>query len=248
MPTLDLEIELYRRGISPVAGVDEAGRGPLAGPVVSAAVILPSDVNAEVNASHSFPDWFESVDDSKKLTPRKREQTYTLIQENAAAVGVGMASSWEIDAKGIVEATRLSMNRAVQSLPVKPSYLLVDYVVTKDFGVPFRTFPHGDSLCYSIAAASIVAKVTRDRLMDDIDAIYPRYGFSHHKGYATEKHLKSLATHGPSPIHRFSFSPLRTAAAQGKVKMVTSSLADAEKPPGSQGRGTGKETPDCQGL
>ena len=209
MPTLDMEIGLYRRGIFPVAGVDEAGRGPLAGPVVSAAVILPS----EVNASHSFPDWFESVDDSKKLTPRKREQTYTLIRENAAAVGVGMASSWEIDAQGIVEATRLSMNRAIQSLPVKPSYLLVDYVVTKDFGVPFQAFPHGDSLCYSIAAASIVAKVTRDRLMDDIDAIYPRYGFSHHKGYATEKHLKSLATHGPSPIHRFSFSPLRTTAA-----------------------------------
>ena len=214
MPTLDLETMLLRQGFSLVAGVDEVGRGPLAGPIVAAAVILP--VPDIPNHQNSPPSWLALVDDSKKLTPSQRRRANEQIQANCVAIGVGMASPEEIDSAGIAEANRWAMLRAVDNLPVQPSFLLIDFVSLPGCGMPFRSMAHGDSLCYSIAAASIVAKVTRDRLMEEADATYPGYEFSRHKGYGTAQHLGLLALRGPSPIHRRSFSPLRERVAAGK--------------------------------
>ena len=212
MPTFDLETMLRRQGFPLVAGVDEAGRGPLAGPIVAAAVILPVLSHDEC----SPPSWIAQVDDSKKLTPNQRHRAFQQIQANCVAVGMGMASPGEIDSAGIAEANRWAMLRAVDSLPVKPSYLLIDFVNLPRCGIPFHSLVRGDSLCYSIAAASIVAKVTRDRLMEEADATYPGYEFSRHKGYGTAQHMGLLALRGPSPIHRRSFSPLRERVAVGK--------------------------------
>ena len=206
MPTFDLEMGLLRQGFFSVAGVDEAGRGPLAGPVMAAAVILAPRLALPEEAP---PPWLDLVDDSKKLTPIQRRRALASIEANAAAIGLGTATPKEIDAAGIAEATRWAMRRAIDSLPLKPSYLLIDFVKLPECCIPFHALAHGDSLSYSIAAASIVAKVTRDRLMESEDAVYPGYGFSHHKGYATSQHLNLLALHGPTPIHRRSFSPLR---------------------------------------
>ena len=206
MPSFDLETRLLRQGFFPVAGVDEVGRGPLAGPVMAAAVILSSLSTLPEAAP---PPWLDLVDDSKKLTPIQRRRALAGIEANAAAIGVGAATPQEIDAAGIAEATRWAMRRAIESLPLRPSYLLIDFVKLPECPIPFHALPHGDSLSYSIAAASIVAKVTRDRLMESEDDVYPGYGFSRHKGYATSQHLNLLALHGPTPIHRRSFSPLR---------------------------------------
>ncbi len=207
MPSLDLETSLQRQGYTLVAGVDEAGRGPLAGPVVAAAVILPSHL--AFHQQSSLPPWLSLVDDSKKLTPTQRQRALKHIRAHAAGIGLGMATPHEIDSQGIAQATRWAMRRAVEGLPSRPTYLLIDYVKLSECGLPFQAPVRGDSLSFSIAAASIVAKVTRDRLMEEADAQYPGYGFSRHKGYPTPQHLHLLSMLGPSPIHRHSFRPVR---------------------------------------
>ena len=210
MPTFDLELELQRQGFPIVAGMDEAGRGPLAGPVAAAAVVLPPE-----DAAGSA--WLCLVDDSKALTPLQRRKALEHIEAHAIAIGLGMATHQEIDSQGIGSATRTAMLRAIDNLRsrhdteevVRPSHLLIDFVKLPECGIPFLAMARGDSLSYSIAAASIVAKVARDRLMEEADAMYPGYGFSQHKGYPTPHHLRQLGLLGPSPIHRRSFSPLR---------------------------------------
>ena len=198
MPSFERELDLLSQGYYPIAGIDEAGRGPLAGPVVAGAVILDPD--------QPTLSWLRQVDDSKKLTPKARERAFAEINSRALGVGVGIGSCEEIDRLGISPATRLAMARAVGNLPVKPSHLLVDYVPLTEPGIPFLSLVRGDSICYTIAAASIVAKVTRDRMMVEADAVYPGYGFSQHKGYPTLQHRRLLAELGPCPIHRRSFA------------------------------------------
>ena len=205
MPGLALERRLYQQGFRLVAGVDEAGRGPLAGPVMAAAVILPADL------SGSEP-WLGLVDDSKRLTPAQRERAVESIQRHALAVGVAQEGPDSIDRIGIAPATIAAMLRAVANLPVQPDYLLLDFVHLQECPFPFESVVRGDSLSYAIAAASIVAKVTRDRLMHEADALYPGYSFARNKGYPTPHHLAQLGVLGPCPIHRRSFAPVRQAA------------------------------------
>ena len=203
MPTFDLELALQRQGFSLVAGIDEVGRGPLAGPVVSAAVILPP--------MRPESSWLSLVNDSKALTPVQRRNALKQIEDHATGIGLGMATAEEIDSEGIVRATKWSMRRAVGNLATRPSCLLIDFVQLPECGMPFYSLAHGDRLSFSIAAASIVAKVSRDRLMEEMDGAYPGYGFSRHKGYPTPQHLRQLALLGPSPMHRFSFHPVIAA-------------------------------------
>ncbi len=204
MPSLDIERELHREGSLLIAGVDEVGRGALAGPVMAAAVILPPDLLP------SEP-WLRGVNDSKKLTALRREGAAREIHARAVAVGIGAAAPSEIDAIGIVAATKLAMVRAVERLPSAPQRLLIDYLPLKEANLPFTSVMGGDSRSYSIAAASIAAKVARDRLMVDAAALCPGYGFHLHKGYGTRVHLESLRRLGPSSIHRLSFAPVRQA-------------------------------------
>ena len=178
------------------------GRGPLAGPVVASAVVLPQGLS-------KVPGWLEDVDDSKKLTARQRQCCFDEIRGHALAVGVGVVQREEIDAIGIGNATRRALQRALCDLSRSADYVIADYVPLFDPGVPCQTIKGGDGLSYSIAAASIVAKVTRDRMMEEAEREYPGYGFSRHKGYGTPQHLKELADRGPCPIHRFSFAPIR---------------------------------------
>lgn len=176
-----------------LCGIDEAGRGPLAGPVVAGAVILPKDCDILY------------INDSKKLSPKKREELYAVILERAVAVGVGMVGPARIDEINILQATYEAMRKAIQNLSVVPDILLNDAVTIP--GVPIRQVPivQGDAKSISIGASSIVAKVTRDRLMDEYDKVLPEYGFSAHKGYGTASHIEALRKYGPSPIHRASF-------------------------------------------
>ena len=176
-----------------MCGVDEAGRGPLAGPVCAAAVILPPGLE------------IPGLNDSKKLTDKKRRELYDVITAQAVSYGIAFASEQEIDEINILQATFLAMERAIQKLSPQPELALIDGNRTKDFGLPVRTIVKGDSLSASIAAASILAKVTRDRLMEEYDAQYPQYGFAVHKGYGTKRHYETLREFGPSPIHRKTF-------------------------------------------
>ncbi len=176
-----------------ICGVDEAGRGPLAGPVYAAAVILPRGLE------------LEGLNDSKKLSEKKREALYDEIIAKALAYGIGSASEGEVDEINILQATFLAMRRAISALSLRPDLALIDGNRDSDFGVPSRTIIKGDSLSANIAAASILAKVTRDRVMKDYAAAYPQYGFEVHKGYGTKRHYESLRTYGPCPIHRRSF-------------------------------------------
>lgn len=187
------EEDVRRKGITLIAGIDEAGRGPLAGPVVASAVILPSDV------------LIRGVNDSKKLTAAKREQLYEEITEKAVSWSVGVSTVEEIDALNILRASLLAMNRAVAGLNPQPEYLLVDAVEIPNVKMPQLPIIKGDGLSISIAAASIIAKVTRDRMMDEYDVDMPFYGFARHKGYGTGDHIKALMEHGPSPLHRTTF-------------------------------------------
>ena len=182
-----------KRGFRAVAGIDEAGRGPLAGPVVAAAVILPSGAD------------LPGIDDSKKLSAPKREHLYGLISDCALAVGVGMADHSCIDRINILQATLRAMAEAVANLAVAPDYLLIDGISTIPLNLPQRTIKKGDSASISIAAASVIAKVTRDRMMMEYDRQYPGYGFAEHKGYGCASHLSAIAKLGPSPIHRKTF-------------------------------------------
>ena len=204
MPDLSHERSLYRQGLRVIAGVDEAGRGPLAGPVVAAAVVLPEGLSGD-------EPWLQSLDDSKRLTARQREAAFVLIQENALAVSVMEESPEEIDRIGIGRAVIRAMLRAVEGLTVTPQHLLLDYVPIREFPYSYETLVKGDSRSYSIAAASIIAKVTRDRTMERADTLYPGYGFARHKGYGTALHREQLASLGPCPLHRRSFAPLRQA-------------------------------------
>jgi len=199
-PTDLFETEARRCGYRLVAGLDEAGRGPLAGPVVAAAVILPRRCQ------------LAGLNDSKQLTEMERERLYDEIRQRAVGIGVGQASEREIDAINILEATRLAMSRAIQALPAMPDYLLLDAIELSAVSLPQRAIIKGDTLSVSIAAASIVAKVTRDRLMGDYHRQYPQYNFQAHKGYGTAEHLRMLAAHGPCAIHRRSFRPVGEAA------------------------------------
>ena len=205
MPDLSLERRLYRRGLRLVAGVDEAGRGPLAGPVVAAAVILPPDLSGD-------EPWLEHLDDSKRLSPAQREQAVDTLHRHALAIGIGLVEPEEIDVMGIGHAAVRAMLEAVANLPFQPAHLLLDFVHIRECPLPFETVVGGDSQSYSIAAASDVAKVTRDRLMCQADLAYPGYAFARHKGYPTRHHLARLKELGPCRIHRRSFAPVRQAA------------------------------------
>lgn len=188
-----LESEAADLGYNVVCGVDEAGRGPLCGPVVAAACILPAGVV------------IPNLNDSKKLSPAARDRLFDLIKAEAVAYSVAEASVEEIDELNILEATLLAMRRAVSGLSVEPSYLLVDGNVFREFDKPGRCVIGGDAVSPSIAAASILAKVTRDRMCDELDKLYPEYGIAKHKGYGTAAHINALKTFGPSPIHRKKF-------------------------------------------
>ena len=200
LPTWVEEKRLLQEGYRLVAGVDEVGRGPLAGPVMAAAVILDPDADAPC---------YQQLRDSKALTPRQRDGLAPAIADVALGVGIGTAENWEIDALGIVRATRTAMARAVANLTLRPHFLLIDAMPLPEPGLPFHAIIKGDARCRSIAASSIVAKVARDQRMRQEDAIHPGYGFSRHKGYATLEHLSRLRLLGPSPIHRRSFAPVR---------------------------------------
>ena len=204
MPDLSHERRLYRQGLGVIAGVDEAGRGPLAGPVVAAAVILPTGLSGKEA-------WLKKVDDSKRLSARQREAAFELIREYALAVSLAEESPEDIDRIGIGRAVIRAMLRAVEGLPVTPQHLLLDYVPIRECPYSYDTLVKGDSRSYSIAAASIVAKVTRDRAMERADGIYPGYGFARNKGYGTALHRDRLSSLGPCPLHRRSFAPLRQA-------------------------------------
>lgn len=205
MPDFSLERRVHQRGFPLVAGVDEAGRGPLAGPMVAAAVILPPGL------SGSEP-WLGLLDDSKRLSPAQREAAVEAVQRHALAVGIAQIGPEEIDRMGIGPANVQAMLQAVANLPLQPSYLLLDYVPLRECPFPFEPVVRGDRLSYSIAAASNVAKVTRDRWMRQADAIYPGYSFARNKGYPTPRHLAQLRELGPCSIHRRSFAPVREAA------------------------------------
>ena len=189
----EIENSLYSEGYKMICGVDEAGRGPLAGPVCAAAVILPKGLE------------LPGLNDSKKLTDMKRRELFPIIKEQAIAYGIGFASHEEIDEINILQATYLAMERAIAQLEGKADFALIDGNRAKDFGLPVRTVVKGDSLSASIAAASILAKVTRDDLMLAEAVKYPEYGFEIHKGYGTKAHYEALRTFGHSPIHRMSF-------------------------------------------
>ena len=180
-------------GLRLICGVDEAGRGPLAGPVCAAAVILPEHLQ------------ISGLNDSKKLTDKKRRELFPVIQEQAIAYGIGLASESEIDEINILQATFLAMRRALDQLTVRPEIALIDGNRETDFGLPVKTVVKGDSLSANIAAASILAKVTRDNLMMELAQKYPEYGFEIHKGYGTKAHYEALRTYGPCPIHRKTF-------------------------------------------
>ena len=193
------ESALIALGYSYVAGIDEVGRGPLAGPVVAGLVVFPPGIKGR---------WLRSVRDSKVLSRKEREDILPRIRDASLAAQTGMSSAREIDELGIVPATRLAMTRALGSMPLLPQYLLVDALDLPDTDIPQKSIVHGDARCLSIAAASIVAKVERDRLMTKADEQYPGYAFAANKGYATAEHLQALERQGPCEIHRFSFAPV----------------------------------------
>ena len=188
-----IEQEYFEQGIQLICGIDEAGRGPLCGPVCAAAVILPA--NLEI----------PGLNDSKKLTDKRRRELFPIIKEQAIAYGIGLADHKEIDEINILQATYLAMERALAQLNVKPELALIDGNRAKDFGLPVKTVVKGDSLSANIAAASVLAKVTRDMLMEEYAKEYPQYGFEVHKGYGTNAHYAALTEHGPCPIHRMTF-------------------------------------------
>ena len=188
------EAQAWRAGLARVAGLDEAGRGPLAGPVVAAAVILTPDRRVK------------KLCDSKLLTPQRREELFGQITLRAVAVGVGIVDHETIDRVNILEATRMAMVEALRGLGVEPDLVITDFVKLPNLACPQRNLVDGDQRCATVAAASIIAKVTRDRLMVEADKQFPEYGFARHKGYATADHLAALDRHGPCPLHRRTFS------------------------------------------
>ncbi len=191
----EFENELYLKGVEYIAGVDEVGRGPLIGPVVTAAVILPKDY------------YDERINDSKKLSEKKRELLYNVIYENALAIGIGMSSNKVIDEINILEATKKAMKEAINNLSIKPEHVLID-AVKLDIDIPSTSIIKGDAKSQSIAAASIIAKVTRDRMMIELDKEHPEYDFKHNKGYGTKKHIEAIYKYGVLKEHRKTFEPI----------------------------------------
>lgn len=199
-PDLRYERKLWKEGFEAVAGVDEVGVGPMAGPVVAAAVIFPPEV------------FIKGVHDSKQLRAEHREALFPLIRERATAIGLGLAEVEEIDRRNIYHATIAAMIRAIEALDRKPHHVLIDGRKIPSLTLPQTRIVGGDRKSFCIAAASIIAKVTRDRMMRDYDAAYPGYGFARHKGYCTADHVAAVEQLGPSPIHRTSFAPVAMAA------------------------------------
>ncbi len=193
MPTLEYEEKRYLEGYTAVCGCDEAGRGPLCGPVVAAAVILPRGTV------------IEGLDDSKKLTEKKREKLFDVIKEVALAYSIAEASPEEIDEINILNASMLAMKRAIEGLKIKADFALIDGNCSRGFEIPTETIVKGDSKSYSVAAASVLAKVTRDRGCLELDRLYPEYGIAKHKGYPTKDHMAAVREHGAAPIYRKSF-------------------------------------------
>ena len=193
MLNYSLEEEIFSLGYQHICGVDEAGRGPLCGPVVAAAVILPHGL------------YLEGLNDSKKLTEKKREALFDVICDTAIAYCIAESSVEEIDKTNILDATMAAMRKAVEGLTVPADFALIDGNIARDFSLPVKTVIHGDAISPSIAAASILAKVTRDRACLELDRMYPQYGIAKHKGYGTKAHMDALRAYGPSPIHRAKF-------------------------------------------
>ncbi len=192
---LEYENELYDKGYKLICGIDEVGRGPLLGPVVTAAVILPIGYfNPEIK-------------DSKKLSEKKREKLYDIIMKDAISIGIGIVDEKKIDEINIYEATKVAMKMAIDNLDVKPDYILID-AMKLDIDIPSNSIIKGDAKSESIASASIIAKVTRDRMLDEIDLEYPMYDLKNNKGYGTKKHLEALKQYGPCKYHRYSYSPV----------------------------------------
>jgi ribonuclease HII len=202
LPTRDAERELHAQGYLHVAGIDEVGRGPLAGPVVAAAVVFPLELTLQQ------PE-LAIIRDSKALTARQRERGDVIVRQAALGIGIGEVPAEEIDRIGIAPATRRAMTLALEALPQPPDHLLIDALQLSWRNKPCTAIIKGDMLCTAIAAASIIAKVYRDALMVEMDALYPGYGFAGHKGYGSSGHLQALQELGPTPIHRYSFRPLR---------------------------------------
>ena len=190
----EVEKDLYNKGFKNICGIDEAGRGPLAGPVVVASVIMKPD------------SMIEGVNDSKKISEKKREKLYELITNEAISYGVGIITQEEIDDINILQATKKGLTNSLNSMDIKPDMILVDALKGIDtLGIPYLSIIKGDATSYSIAAASIIAKVTRDRIMREWDKVYPEYGFATHKGYGTAKHIEAIRQYGLCPLHRRSF-------------------------------------------
>ena len=200
-----LEAALWRDGVDLVAGVDEVGCGPLAGPLMAAAVMLPAGAP---------PPWLAEVRDSKVLSAKRREDLDHEIRSHALALGIGAVGPAQLDRVGLGAARRLAMARAISTMSSRPQHLIIDALPLPDVRVPQTSLIHGDALCTSVACASIVAKVARDRVMMALEQRYPRYGFAQHKGYPTAAHIAALEVLGPCPIHRRSFRPVRLALAR----------------------------------
>ena len=204
---LEYENNLYNEGVTLIAGVDEVGRGPLIGPVVACACILP------VNFYH------KDIKDSKKLSEKKREEMYKIIKENAISIGLGIVSEKVIDEVNIYEATKIAMKEAIKNLNITPEHVLID-AMKLELNIPSTSIIKGDAKSESIAAASIIAKVTRDHMLDEMDKEYPMYDLTNNKGYGTKKHLEALQTYGPCKYHRVSYSPVRNALNEKNTKTI----------------------------
>lgn len=204
---LEYENNLYKEGVTLIAGVDEVGRGPLIGPVVACACILP------VNFYH------KDIKDSKKLSEKKREEMYKIIKENAISIGLGIVSEKVIDEVNIYEATKIAMKEAIKNLNITPGHVLID-AMKLELNIPSTSIIKGDAKSESIAAASIIAKVTRDHMLDEMDKEYPMYDLKNNKGYGTKKHLEALQTYGPCKYHRVSYSPVRNALNEKNTKTI----------------------------
>lgn len=194
---LKYEKELYKKGFKLIAGTDEVGRGPLVGPVVAAAVILLQNYQ------------LDGLTDSKKLSEKKRDKFYDIIMKEAVSVGIGVVDAKTIDEINILEASRLAMKKAIMDLKIVPEYVLSDAMKLNNIDIPYTDIIHGDALSLSIAAASVIAKVTRDRMMYELDVQYPLYGFAKHKGYPTKLHLENLRKYGVLDNYRFSYKPVK---------------------------------------
>lgn len=202
---LKFEKELYSQGITLIGGVDEAGRGPLVGPVVAACVILP--VNYEL----------EGLNDSKQLSEKKRDLLFDIIMKDAVSVGVGIVEADMIDKINILEASRLAMKLAIENMDVKPEFVLSDAMKLNNIDIPYKDIVHGDALSLSIAAGSVIAKVTRDRMLYELDKEYPEYGFAKHKGYPTKAHLEAIQKYGLLKNYRFTYKPVSDLINSEKV-------------------------------